>query len=459
MSATRAPLLAGLLRNILSGVRLALFMRVSPQDFRVSPAHFAVLFAANFLIALSTDLMKQGGPSVFNYAALPNLLSQVPVILLACLLAAALLARSELLLPLAVALIAGEPMFELVGLVLSVDPIGSWLGARPGWNVIIAYAFIAWWLAIAMRVLLLFGGWRGMRTVGAASVFVLMTAVFVLYAPRIDLWLPAPPDLPSADGPSVTDEQVFHLQPQLLQEALAQLEPERRGRQDLYFLGVAPYASQDVFVREVMQVRQLFDKRFRTAGRSLVLANSPRTLTDVPIATATSLRLTLEHLGKVMNPEEDILFLFITTHGDERHELAFDLPPLNLQQLSPTALAGMLAESGIKWKVLVVSACYSGGYVEPLRDAQTLVITAADAQSTSFGCESGRDYTYFGRAYFGEALRNTYSFVDAFKQAREAVLAQERDEQLPPSSPQIYIGDAIAPKLARLEQQLMNSSR
>src|SRR5690606_22828527 len=126
------------------------------------------------LIALLSDLVKQGWPSLFNYGALPTMLSHVPLILFACLLAAAFLARSELLLPLAVALIAGEPVFELIGLALSLDPIGSWLGAHPGWNLVIAYAFVLWWLTISLRVLVLFGGWHGVRTLAAGAVFVAM---------------------------------------------------------------------------------------------------------------------------------------------------------------------------------------------------------------------------------------------------------------------------------------------
>jgi hypothetical protein len=155
-----------------------------------------------------------------------------------------------------------------------------------------------------------------------------------------------------------------------------------------------------------------------------------------------------------MNPEEDVLFLFITSHGDRRHSLAFELPPLELAQLTPTALARMLVDSGIKWKVLVVSACYSGGFVEPLKDANTVVITAADDRSSSFGCAAGRDFTYFGRAYFNDALAATFSFTEAFESARRAVTEQERAERLSPSSPQIFVGNAIRGKLVSLERRL-----
>lgn len=455
MQSPQAPLAAGLLHNIAAGARLALFLRVSPGDFRISAGNFAALFVFNVVLTLLSDMVKQGWPGVFNAAALPLVLSQVPIVLFACMLVATLLARRDLLLALAIVLIAGDPLFELVGLMLSVDPIGSWLGTRPNWNLLLAYAFIGWSLAFSLRALVLLDGWRGARSLYAGGIVLTMVLVFVFFVPRPDLWVAL--DESAGDdtaAPTVADEQLFHLQPQLLEEALAQIEPERRGIEDLYFLGVAPFAAQDVFVREVMSVRQLFDKRFDTAGRSLVLANSAQTLADVPIATATNLRAALEHLGSVMNPREDVLFLFITSHGDSQHELAFDLPPLNLQQLTPSALSRMLTDAGITWKVVVVSACYSGGFVEPLRDENTVVMTAADAKSASFGCESGRDYTYFGQAYFGEALTHSFSFTAAFDQAMASVIAREKTENLIPSSPQIHIGSAIRPKLEKLERRL-----
>jgi len=453
MQSNSASLAAGLVRNVLSGVRLALFLRIAPTDFRVSAGQFAALVLFNFLLALLTDMLKLGWSGAFNLAAVPVMLSQVPIVLFACLLVTVVLGRRELLLPLAIALIASDPLFEVVGLILSVDPIGSWLGIRPNWNLLLAYAFIAWALAAALRALKVFDGWRGKPTAYAGGILLGMILIFTLFVPQTQLWVPMEEQAESG-GPSVADEELFHLQPQLLQEALDQLEPQRPGVTDLYFLAVAPFASQDVFVREAMSARQLFDKRFGTAGRSLVLANSAQTLADVPIATMTNLRTALEQLAKVMNPEEDVLFLFITTHGDAQHQLAFDLPPLNLQQLTPVALGRMLSDVGIKWKVIVLSACYSGGYIEPLHGPNTMIMTASDAKSTSFGCENGRDYTYFGQAYFGEALPQTMSFIDAFKQARASIEKREKAEGLEPSSPQLDVGTAIRPKLDALEKQL-----
>lgn len=459
MPAPPTSLIAGLAANVWAGIRLALFLPISPQAFRVSAGHFATLFAFNVAITLLADMAKQGWPGMFNVAALPHVLSQVPMVLLAGLLIATIMGRRELLLGLAVALIAVDPLFELVGLLLSLGPVGGWLAVHPGWGLLLAYAFIIWSFALSLRALLVFDGWHGARSGAAVLVLLGLLAAFVFLVPRTALWLAVDDRTPTEPAASVAEEELFHLQPQLLQEALGQLETQRPGVVDLYFLGVAPYAREDVFVREVMSVRELFDTRFDTAGRSLVLANSPQTLADVPIATLTNLRAALERLGEVMDPAEDVLFLFITSHGDERHELAFELPPLKLQQLTPGRLARLLDEAGIKWKVVLVSACYSGGFVAPLHDPDTLVMTAADARSTSFGCESGRDYTYFGQAYFRDALSRSFSFVDAFELARQAVSERERAEGLPPSNPQIEFGTAIRPRLQLLKQRLSLARR
>jgi hypothetical protein len=201
-------------------------------------------------------------------------------------------------------------------------------------------------------------------------------------------------------------------------------------------------------------VDDVLGRRFDTAGRNILMSNSPQTLGQLPIATVTHLRLALARIAAVMNTDEDVLLIYITTHGSEQQELAFELPPLQLAQLTPAALSRLLAESGIKWKALVISACYSGGYIEPLKDDNTLIITASAADRQSFGCANEEDFTYFGRAYFNDALRRTLSFIDAFDMARRSISARERAEKLEPSNPQMFAGAAMREKLAEIEARL-----
>ncbi|MGH6926816.1 MAG: C13 family peptidase, partial [Dongiaceae bacterium] len=161
----------------------------------------------------------------------------------------------------------------------------------------------------------------------------------------------------------------------------------------------------------------------------------------------------LARVGRLMDKDEDVLFLFLTSHGAP-DMFWIDAGPVPADPLYGGELEDMLDESGIKWRVLVISACYSGSFIGPVWDARTLIITAARYDRTSFGCSSERNWTYFGEAYFDQALRRDLSFVRAFGQAEKAIGAREKTEGLKPSFPQIRIGRLIGPKLEELERTM-----
>jgi hypothetical protein len=83
-----------------------------------------------------------------------------------------------------------------------------------------------------------------------------------------------------------------------------------------------------------------------------------------------------------------------------------------------------------------------------LRDPDTIVITAAAADRTSFGCSSDADLTYFGEAFYRDALPGARSLREAFDKAKTAIAAREVAEGETPSNPQAYFGAAIEAKLA-----------
>jgi hypothetical protein len=240
----------------------------------------------------------------------------------------------------------------------------------------------------------------------------------------------------------------------LLDEALAGLQPGRPGVEDLYFIGFASYAGQDVFMKEMQSVEAVVRSRFDVDGRVLSLISNPALVGKVPIATLTSLRQALQAVGSLMDPDEDVLWLHVTTHGSDRHQLSVDFWPLQLGAIAPADLRSALDDAGIGWRVVVVSACYSGGFIDALKDARTLVVTAADATHTSFGCSNESDYTYFSRAFYEEALRQTTSLPEAFGLAQASVRAREQMEGLEPSNPQIYAGEHIAARLESLRRAL-----
>ena len=153
-----------------------------------------------------------------------------------------------------------------------------------------------------------------------------------------------------------------------------------------------------------------------------------------------------------MDRDRDTLFLFLTSHG-ERGKLAIQLPHLALAQLTPVQLKLMLDRSGIRNRVIVISACHSGSFAPVVADARTLVITAARADRSSFGCEDRRRWTYFGDAFFNRALRHERSFARAFTEAKRTIAQWEMAERLTPSLPQMSGGEALGPALAAVSGQ------
>lgn len=245
-------------------------------------------------------------------------------------------------------------------------------------------------------------------------------------------------------------ERILFDQPRLLGDALRRLAPQRPGIPDLYFVAFGSHGSEDVFMREVRHAANVMADRFSAGERTLELVNNPATAHDTPLASVTNLRIALKEVGRRMDVEEDVLFLYLTSHGSEGHELSVQLDGVPLRGLSAVELDRIIADSGIKWKIVLVSACFSGGFIEHLRDDHTLVMTSAAADRTSFGCSNDSELTWFGRAYFADALATGESLPDAFETARDLVTEWEARDDYMPSNPQIHLPRPIAAKLEAL---------
>jgi len=245
-----------------------------------------------------------------------------------------------------------------------------------------------------------------------------------------------------------TPEQVMYAQAALMQDALKALQPRAAGRPNLYLIGFAGDGSENVFRNEVEFVQRQFSQRFDAAGRTLLLINNPDTLTRVPLASLSNLQIAVDEAAQRMNADEDILFLFLTSHGSREHELYVGgLDPLPLDQIAPDDLADVFTKSAIRYRVIVISACYSGGFIDALKNDTTMVITAARADRTSFGCGTQSEITDFGRAFFVDGLNHNDSFEAAFDEASHLVDSWESRDDETHSYPQIEAGPAIKARL------------
>ncbi|MGN2624705.1 C13 family peptidase [Stutzerimonas balearica] len=221
----------------------------------------------------------------------------------------------------------------------------------------------------------------------------------------------------------------------LLQRAIDQL-PASTPAPELYALTLAGDGRQSVFMREADYVDQLLGERFAARGR-ISLVNHRDQLAERPLATRENLARALRAIAERSGPE-DLVFIYLTSHGTADHRLVLAQPRLALSDLGADELAELMQPLGKRRSVVVISACYSGGFIEPLKSPQRLVMTAASADRVSFGCSEQNDFTYFGRALFEQALQQTDDLAEAFALAQSQVAEWEAADDYEPSQPQLW---------------------
>ncbi|HHM6050513.1 TPA: C13 family peptidase [Pseudomonas aeruginosa] len=229
-------------------------------------------------------------------------------------------------------------------------------------------------------------------------------------------------------------------QGRLLDEELRKI-PASTPASELYALSLGGDGRQGVFLREADYAGDLLGQRFAARG-VIRLVNHRDHFGDRPLATRESLSRAVRTLAERSGPE-DLVFIYLTSHGSSDHQLALDMPGLNLGDLPAAELAELLAPLRQRDKVLVVSACYSGGFIPPLKDERTLILTAARADRVSFGCSDDADFTYFGRALLANALNRTDDLSKAFELAKEEVRQREKEEGFEASEPQAWLPERV----------------
>ena len=240
-------------------------------------------------------------------------------------------------------------------------------------------------------------------------------------------------------------------QGRLLDDALANV-PASTSAVELYTLTLGGDGKQSVFLRESDYVANMLASRFGAFGQ-IRLVNHRDHLGDRPMATRETLRRAAQTLAERSGPE-DLLFIYLTSHGTSEHELVLDQPRMELADLPGDELAAVLAPLKKRDKIIVISSCYSGGFIPALKDERTLIMTASRADRVSFGCSEEANFTYFGDALFAQALNQTDDLEHAFKLASATVAERELADNFEASEPQIW-----APKIVLAHWQSLRKQQ
>jgi len=235
--------------------------------------------------------------------------------------------------------------------------------------------------------------------------------------------------------------------------ALAGLAPQRKGVVDAYVLAIG-LDSDPVFGREAREAAKVLTRRFDAGGRTLVLAGSDgRGGPLLPMGSLHALSLGLARIAELMDPEEDVLVLYSTSHGIPAG-ITYHDGDEGYGVLTPARLAALLGELGIRNRLLILSACYSGVFVPVLWSDTTALFTAASAGRTSFGCAADNDWTFFGDAMINRALRKPQPLAAASTEALRLVGEWEGARRYEPSYPQVSIGSRVDGWLRPLEARM-----
>jgi hypothetical protein len=344
---------------------------------------------------------------------------------------------------------------QLLGIAQSHQALPQLLetSAVAAWSLYLA--LWAWTIGVVLRLSARFG----MERLRLGALGLGMVALFALAA-----WQfpdrPWQADVSQAQGEPTPrlelSQETFEAQQALWIKTVDSLAPERPGVADVYALVFSPYANEDVFLRESTMVARLLEDRFDAQGRVIQLVNHPSTAQSYAWATPANLERAIDAIGSRMDRDNDVLVVYLTSHGASDFKLAAANGPLSVEPISPGELRQALDKAGIRNRVIAVSACFAGGWLGPLGADSTLVMTAADAEHTSYGCGKLSELTFFGRAVFDEELRKTHSFEQAFAAAVPVIRRREEEAGKPDgfSNPQISVGEKIRPVLKGLEQRL-----
>ena len=357
-----------------------------------------------------------------------------------------------------VASVPANTVSQLLGIAQAHEALPLWLDGVTwaGWAVYLLLWI--WVVAVAVRLASRFGADRPRQAALALGLAALFGVSAWQFPDRP--WQQEAVEAEAPERPALAlSQETFETQQAVWDKAVASLAPQRPGVTDVYALVFAPYADEDVFLRESSMVAGLLADRFDARDRVLHLVNSPGTSDTYPWATTLNLERAIQALAAKMDREHDLLVVYLTSHGASDYQLAATHGPLHVDTVSPGELRAALDKAGIRHRVIAISACFSGGWIGPLASDTSLVMTAADATHTSYGCGRLSQLTFFGRAMFDEQLRKTHSFERAFAAAVPVIRQREVEAGKPDgfSNPQISVGEQIKPLLRSLEQRLDGS--
>ena len=207
----------------------------------------------------------------------------------------------------------------------------------------------------------------------------------------------------------------------------------------LWFAGFAMNATSKAFEGDL----QLASSRFHTLGGPVLryAFSNPPVAGPLrrPLATGRTLTESLAQIGGQLR-DGDIVVVLVSTHGTDRL-LSVNVGGRERDPVGAEQLAQALAPLRDTPTVVLLSACYSGSLVPALQRDNRIVLTAAAADRSSWGCAFESRNTFFIEELLGPGFDASRPLVQLMDQAKGRITARETALKLKPSQPQLWVGD------------------
>lgn len=218
--------------------------------------------------------------------------------------------------------------------------------------------------------------------------------------------------------------------------------PAHGAGPETFTITIGGTGYQAIFDREARRAADVLTAR--TPGPSIVLSNSPEQVTHGILASPKTVALAIAAIGH-RAVRGDTLVIYLASHGGREANIVMEAPRLDFADLSAAALATDLQRAGIERRIVIVSACFGATWIKPLANPTTILMTAANVDRTSFGCDDSRDLTVFGKAILRELSNHRQSLAQAFSRAKQRIATDEHADHETPSQPQSWVGSEMAP--------------
>jgi hypothetical protein len=212
------------------------------------------------------------------------------------------------------------------------------------------------------------------------------------------------------------------------------------GQKGTVYLGFAMHSESKAFHGDVMLGLQRF-KELNPNTFSIILSNKPETSTlEYPFATIYSMRQVFNKLAMIVPDKNVDIVLLASTHGNkELLSIHIDKYYTGINPIMLRDWFAPLSNKGANRSLLILSACYSGSFIDTLKAPNRTIMTSASATTTSFGCAYEDKNTYFVEALLNDKINPNEPVQNWFDRASKAVLNKEIEKSAGhPSTPQFF---------------------